>query len=91
MGLNESISGRHIIIVEDIIDTGDTAKYLLEELKNHTPASVSIATILFKPSALKHEIKPEYVGSEIPPAFVVGYGLDYDGIGRNLNDIYVLK
>lgn len=91
MGLNESISGRHIIIVEDIIDTGDTAKYLLEELKNHTPASVSIATILFKPSALKHEIKPEYVGFEIPPAFVVGYGLDYDGIGRNLNDIYVLK
>lgn len=91
MGLNESISGRHIIIVEDIIDTGDTANYLLEELKKHTPASVSIATILFKPTALKHDIKPEYVGFEIPPAFVVGYGLDYDGLGRNLNDIYVLK
>lgn len=91
MGLNESVSGRHIIIVEDIIDTGDTANYLLEELKKHTPASVSIATILFKPTALKHDIKPEYVGFEIPPAFVVGYGLDYDGLGRNLNDIYVLK
>jgi hypoxanthine phosphoribosyltransferase len=89
--LNENISGRDIIVVEDIVDTGDTMKYLLDELKKQNPASVKLATILFKPAALKQDVKPDYVGFEIPPAFVVGYGLDYDGLGRNLNDIYVLK
>lgn len=91
IGLNENISGRHIIIVEDIVDTGDTMKYLFDELKKHNPASVKLATILFKPASLKQNIKPDYIGFEIPSAFVVGYGLDYDGFGRNLNDIYILK
>lgn len=91
IGLNENITGRHIIVVEDIVDTGDTMKYLLDELKSKNPASVKLATILFKPEALRQDVKPDYVGFEIPPAFVVGYGLDYDGLGRNLNDIYVLK
>lgn len=91
MGLNESIEGRDVIIVEDIIDTGDTAIYLIEELKKKNPASLRFATILFKPDALRQPVKPDYVGFEIPSAFVVGYGLDYDGLGRNLADIYQLK
>lgn len=91
MGLNDDLTGRDVIIVEDIIDTGDTAKYLLDDFKSKNPASVRFATLLFKPASLRQEIKPDYVGFEIPPAFVVGYGLDYDGLGRNLADIYQLK
>lgn len=91
MGLSDDISGRDVIIVEDIIDTGDTAVYLIDELRKRNPASLRFATILFKPSALRQDVKPDYVGFEIPPAFVVGYGLDYDGLGRNLPDIYQLK
>ncbi|MBK9319766.1 MAG: hypothetical protein IPM91_13810 [Bacteroidetes bacterium] len=91
MGINDDITGRDIIIVEDIVDTGDTAVYLIDEIKKKNPASIKFATILFKPTALRHAIKPDYIGFEIPPAFVVGYGLDYDGLGRNLADIYQLK
>ncbi len=65
--------------------------YLIDEIKKKNPASIKFATILFKPTALRHAIKPDYIGFEIPPAFVVGYGLDYDGLGRNLADIYQLK
>jgi hypoxanthine phosphoribosyltransferase len=91
IGLSESIKDRHVIVVEDIIDTGDTAVYIIEELSKQQPASLKFATILFKPAALKRDIKPDYTGFEIPSDFVVGYGLDYDGLGRNLNDIYKLK
>jgi len=91
IGLNEDLKDRDIIVIEDIVDTGDTMVYLLDELKKHSPASVRLATAVFKPKALRHPIRPDYVGFELPPAFIVGYGLDYDGIGRNLNDIYVLK
>ena len=91
MGLSENLEGRDVIIVEDIIDTGDTAKYLLDELQKKNPASLKMATILFKPTALRQPIYPEYFGFDIPPAFVVGYGLDYDNLGRNLADIYQLK
>jgi hypoxanthine phosphoribosyltransferase len=91
IGLSESVKDRHVIVVEDIIDTGDTALYIIEELKKQEPASLKFATILFKPDALKRNIRPDYIGFEIPPDFVVGYGLDYDGLGRNLNDIYKLK
>ena len=66
-------------------------KYLFDELKKQNPASLKLATLLFKPAALKNPVKPDYVGFEIEPAFVVGYGLDYNGYGRNLTDIYVLK
>jgi hypoxanthine phosphoribosyltransferase len=90
IGLNENIKDRDIIIIEDIVDTGDTMIYLMEELKKHQPASVKLATAVFKPEALRQPIKPDYVGFEVPPAFIIGYGLDYDGLGRNYNDIYVL-
>lgn len=91
MGLSDDLAGREVIIVEDIIDTGDTAVYLINELKKKQPAGIRFATLLFKPSVLRHDVRPDYVGFEIPPAFVVGYGLDYDGLGRNLADIYQLK
>ena len=91
LGLSDSLKGRHVILVEDIIDTGDTARFLLESFKDYEPASICFATMLFKPAALRQNIEPAYTGFTIPPAFVVGYGLDYDGLGRNFNDIYILK
>lgn len=91
IGLTENLSGRHVIVVEDIVDTGETAHFLIEEIKKQNPASLKLATLLYKPASRKKKIIPEFVGFEIEPAFVVGYGLDYDGQGRNLNDIYVLN
>lgn len=91
LGMDENAEGRDIILVEDIIDTGETAEYLLNEFNKKNPKSIAFATMLFKPASLKRPIKPEYTGFEIPPAFVVGYGLDYDGLGRNLPGIYQLK
>lgn len=91
IGLNMEIEGRHLIIVEDIVDTGDTMNFLLNELDKHKPASVRIATLVFKPDALRNQLNLDYVGFRVPTDFLVGYGLDYDGLGRNLNSIYVLK
>lgn len=85
-----SLEGRHVIVVEDIIDSGNTLTYFMETLKSKAPASVAIAALLFKPEALKHPLQIDYVGFEIPPAFVIGYGLDYDGLARNLGGIYQL-
>lgn len=90
MGLNEKIEGRTVIIVEDIVDTGLTIKNFINELKKFHPAEIKVATLLLKPNAYKETIPIDYVGIEIPNDFVVGYGLDYDGIGRNLPDLYVL-
>lgn len=90
VGLNEKIDRRTIILVEDIVDTGDTAVYLIDELKKNNPADIRIASLLLKPKALKHALKVDYTGFEVPNDFLVGYGLDYDGLGRNLNDIYTL-
>lgn len=90
MGLNEDLTGRHVIIVEDIIDTGRTMKRLQADIQAMNPASVRIATLLFKPEALEVKIEPDYVGFEIPKKFIIGYGLDIDGMARNLNEIYVL-
>lgn len=88
-GLPENLQGRDIILVEDIVDTGATLKYILEKVYLQQPASVSVCTLLFKPAALLEPIEElEYVGFEIPNEFVVGYGLDYNGLGRNLKDIY---
>lgn len=91
IGLNVDISGRDIIVMEDIVDTGHTLKFLLETLGKKNPKSIRIATLLFKPEAYSKEYPLDYVGFEIPNLFVVGYGLDYDGYGRNLNDIYQIK
>lgn len=88
IGLSDDIKGRTVVILEDIVDTGDTVVYLLDELKKHNPAEIRIASLLLKPKALKHDLKIDYVGFEVPNDFLVGYGLDYDGLGRNLNDVY---
>lgn len=90
MGLTDDIAGRHVIIVEDIIDTGNTMTRLKADIQAMNPASVRIATLLFKPEALQVPIDPDYIGFEIPKKFIIGYGLDIDGMARNLNDIYVL-
>jgi hypoxanthine phosphoribosyltransferase len=90
-GFDENIENRHVVIVEDIIDTGHTMRYLTEKMKEKHPASLKIATLLFKPDALQLDIHPDYVALEIPNDFIVGYGLDYDGHGRNLKDIYKIK
>lgn len=91
IGLQETISGQHIVILEDIIDSGLTLTKMLEHLKGQQPASVRIASLLFKPAAFKASFKIDYLGMEIPNDFVVGYGLDYNGYGRNSKDIYTLK
>jgi hypoxanthine phosphoribosyltransferase len=87
---NLEIKGRHILIIEDIIDTGFTADYLKEHLQKEKPASLKIAAMLFKPDAFKGKDDPDYVGFSIPNKFVVGYGLDYAQLGRELDSIYQL-
>jgi hypoxanthine phosphoribosyltransferase len=90
-GLMENIENRHIVIIEDIIDTGFTMKYLLNFLQEKHPATISIATLLLKPKALQVAINPNYIVEEIPNDFIVGFGLDYNGLGRNLRDLYKIK
>jgi len=90
-GLMENVENRHVVIIEDIIDTGYTMEHLLNTLNEKRPATIKIATLLFKPNALQRPIKPDYVVQEIPNDFVVGFGLDYDGRGRNLRNIYKIK
>ncbi len=91
LDLNTNIEGRHVLIVEDIIDSGNTLEYLVEFLQSRDPASLKICTLLDKPEGRQVEIKADYVGFEIPDEFVVGYGLDYDELYRNLPYIGVLK
>ena len=88
MGLNESIEGRHVIIVEDIVDTGYTMRDILDSLSSKGAASVSVCAMLCKPDKLQVDINLKYLAMNIPNGFIVGYGLDYDGYGRNLRDIY---
>lgn len=90
LGLTDDIANRDLIIVEDIVDTGLTICEVCDQLNAQNPASVAIATLLFKPTALKKAIDLQYVGFEIENRFVLGYGLDYDGLGRNTPDILVL-
>jgi hypoxanthine phosphoribosyltransferase len=87
-GLVENIRNRHIVIVEDIIDTGHTMHHLVHQLQENQPESIRIATLLFKPNALQLPIQPNYVVRSIPNDFIVGFGLDYNGHGRNLRNIY---
>jgi hypoxanthine phosphoribosyltransferase len=88
IGLNEDLSGRHVIIMEDIVDTGLTINNVIRQIESYNPKDVKVATLLFKPDACVEEVSLDYVGMEIPNEFIVGYGLDYDGLGRNLKDIY---
>ncbi len=91
IGLQEDIKGRHIIIVEDIVDTGKTLRFTIDSLQMRQPASIAIATLLHKPEVTETQLDIRYCGFKIPNKFVVGYGLDYDGQGRNLKDIYQIK
>ena len=90
IGINENLEGRTVVIVEDIIDTGNTIEELKAIFKGKNVKHLKIATLFLKPDAYKKEIKIDYVGIRIPNKFIVGYGLDYDGLGRNLPDVYQL-
>ena len=91
IGLDVSLKDRDVILIEDIVDTGKTLHEFLPQLLNQNPSSIRIASLLHKPEALLYPIKVDYLGFEVPNKFLVGYGLDYDGLGRNLKDIYQLK
>lgn len=88
LGLSESITGRDVIVVEDIVDTGKTMQNMLETLGTREPASIEIASLFVKPARLQVPVNVKYGVFTIPDRFIVGYGLDYDGLGRNLPDIY---
>jgi hypoxanthine phosphoribosyltransferase len=91
LGLSEPIKDRTIVIVEDIVDTGNTMVALINKLQKYEPKEIKIATLVLKPDALKQPIQCDYVALVIPNDFILGYVLDYDGYGRNLNDIYKIK
>jgi len=88
IGLNNSLKGRQVVIVEDIIDTGITMEHLIGKLVSLGVADIRIAALFFKPQAFRRDFRIDYIGLEIPNDFIVGYGLDYDGYGRNYGDIY---
>lgn len=90
IGINENIENKTVVILEDIIDTGITMDYIIRQLKGYEPAEIKVATLLLKPEALQKDVKIDYVAMEIPNDFIVGYGLDYEGFGRNLADIYTV-
>jgi hypoxanthine phosphoribosyltransferase len=90
IGWNEDIKNKHIIVIEDIVDTGNTLERIIDELVIRKATGIKIATLLLKPEAYTKDILLDYVGFEIPNDFVIGFGLDYDGYGRNLPSIYIL-
>lgn len=90
IGLDAEIFGRDVLIVEDIVDTGKTLSQFLPQIEHQQPSSLKIVSLLHKPEAMVHPIKIDYLGFTIPNKFVVGYGLDYDGLGRNIKEIYQL-
>jgi hypoxanthine phosphoribosyltransferase len=91
MGLDQNIENRNIIVIEDIVDTGQTLNNFLGELRKQNPASVAVAALLDKYEANKYSVKIDYLGFKVSNYFLLGYGLDYDGLGRNLRDIYQLE
>lgn len=91
IGLNDNLKGRTVIVLEDIVDSGNTIEKVVAELKKDNPRAVKIATLFFKPDAYKKKMKIDYIGMKVPNDFIVGYGLDYNGLGRNFQDVYVLK
>ncbi len=88
VGLSENIHDRTVVIVEDIVDTGNTIEHMIESLKTQRPKEIKVATLLFKPDAYTKALPVDYVALRVPNDFLVGYGLDYDGLGRNLKHIY---
>jgi hypoxanthine phosphoribosyltransferase len=90
IGLDTDIVGRHVVILEDIIDTGKTMNEFLPQLHHQQPLSLKIAALLHKPEATEYPISIDYLGFSVPNKFLLGYGLDYDGLGRNLKEIYQL-
>jgi hypoxanthine phosphoribosyltransferase len=90
IGINENLSGRTVVIVEDIVESGLTIKRMMEQIGTRNPASVQVCTLFFKPERLKEDLKLDYVAFEIPNDFILGYGLDYDQQGRGLKDLYTL-
>jgi hypoxanthine phosphoribosyltransferase len=91
LGLNQDLTGRSVVLIEDIVDTGNTLVTLKALIKEQNVKRFKIATLFFKPDAYKQDIKLDYVGIRIPDKFIVGFGLDYDGLGRNLPEVYQLK
>lgn len=91
IGISENLEGRDIVIVEDIVESGITMRAILDNLATKKPASVKICSLFFKPECLKADIKVDYVAMEIANDFIVGFGLDYNGKGRNLRNVYILK
>ncbi len=91
LDVTENIEGKQVYVLEDIVDTGNTLETIIQILKAKNPASVKIVALFFKPEAYKKNYPLDYVGMSIPNKFIVGYGLDYDELGRNLNDVYQLK
>ncbi|GEC72408.1 hypoxanthine phosphoribosyltransferase [Flavobacterium flevense] len=91
IGLNQDLAGRSVVVIEDIIDTGHTIVELKALFKKQNLKHFKIATLFFKPEAYKKEVKIDYIGIQIPNKFIVGFGLDYDGLGRNLPEVYQLK
>ena len=88
IGINENLKGRTIVVLEDIVDTGITINAMMAQLMQQEPTEIKIATLLFKPAAYIQRVHLDYVGMEVAKVFLLGYGLDYDGLGRNLRDIY---
>ena len=90
IGINEDLSGRAVVIVEDIVESGLTIKRMMEQIGTRHPASVQVCTLFFKPEQLKEDLKLDYVAFSLPNDFILGYGLDYDQQGRGLKDLYTL-
>ncbi len=88
IGINEDLAGKTVVVLEDIVDTGITIDNIIKQLKGYEPGDIKVATLLYKPQAMQSDIKLDYVGMEIPNDFILGYGLDYDGYGRNYEHIY---
>lgn len=90
IGINRELKDRVVVVLEDIVDTGVTLETIIRQLSGYEPAEIQVATFLHKPEATVKEVKLDYVGMEIPNNFILGYGLDYDGYGRNFREIYQL-
>ncbi|WP_134393379.1 phosphoribosyltransferase [Flavobacterium psychrophilum] len=91
IGINQDLTGRTVVLIEDIVDTGNTVEELKNLFENQGVKNLKIATLFFKPEAYKKDIKLDYIGIRIPDKCIVGFGLDYDGLGRNLPEVYLLR